>query len=275
MKEDDNSFVARVGSPLEKWNELKFVVQQENVKVFSEVAADFLDVLWCLDQYRVAGIPPPSMGKPGQADRPACGCPGLRMKGNWFSELVSLILMNQTASRLSASPGAECKAFRRLHQVDVAWPAARSAPLVCVETKVMGGPAYDGQRRRGRNQRLDESPQGAQVSGNRSEAYRREQRQRIDHWDPWRRWRHHRSTSLWCARMEQPQDSLDRMVAEVRALTETYLDGAAIFADRAASDGRSYTRWSISHGVSRCRPVGSHSQHSDEINDLASREVPA
>lgn len=165
--------------------------------------------------------------------------------------------------------------FSQTHQVDVAWPAARSAPLVCVETKVMGGPAYDGQRARAATSDWTNRRKELKFQATDLKLYRREQRQRIDHWDRWRKVAPPSVYFMWCARMEQPQDSLDRMVAEVRALTETYLDGAAIFAYRAASDGRSYEMVDIPWKDRVVDLSDLIHSISDEINDLASREVPA
>jgi len=69
--------------------------------------------------------------------------------------------------------------------------------------------------------------------------YRRKQHTHIDHWDNWRKKQPPKTYFLWCARME-PKDSLDMMISEVRALTDTYLDGAGLFAYRQHSSGSQY-----------------------------------
>ncbi|SDU70414.1 hypothetical protein [Jiangella alkaliphila] len=139
----------QVGNPADRWAGLKVRIRQENLQRISEIRRDFLDILWCLDLYRVAGVPPRGMGNPNQTSKKRLEG-AYRMKGGWFAELVSLILENQTESALA--PRTSVQGFSQLHQIDIAWPARRPRPirdpLVCVETKVMGGPAYDGGKER-------------------------------------------------------------------------------------------------------------------------------
>lgn len=209
------------------WIELKDRVQQENVKAFSDVADEFLAALWSLDQYRIKGIPPRLMGKEGQTDAQRLSG-AYRMKGGWFAELVSLLLENQTSSPLA--PRSNIQGFSQVHQIDIAWPARRNAPLVCVETKVMGGPAYNSQTARASTADWSNRRKELKFQATDLKLYRREQRQKIDHWDNWRKLAPPSVYFMWCARIKKPRDNLGRMVAEVRALTETYLDGAGIFA---------------------------------------------
>lgn len=272
MSDDDRTFEARVGHPLEKWNELKEVVQQENIKVFSEVANDFLAVLWCLDQYRIENIPPRGMGKPKQsAAQRLSGA--YRMKGGWFAELVSLILENQTDAPLA--PRSKVQGFSQTHQIDVAWPAARNAPLVCVETKVMGGPAYSGQEARGATDDWSNRRKELKFQATDLKLYRREQRQKIDHWDRWREVAPPSVYFMWCARMKEPKDNLDRMVAEVRALTETYLDGAGIFAYRPNAAATAYEVVKIPWKDRMVDLSDLIHSISDQINERAAEGVPA
>jgi hypothetical protein len=70
--------------------------------------------------------------------------------------------------------------------------------------------------------------------------YRRQAATHIDHWDNWRKTAPPSVYFLWCARMKPGADKLDKMVREVRALTETYLDGAGIFAYRANKTDSAY-----------------------------------
>lgn len=227
MSEIDWDFEDRVGHPLKKWNDLKDRVQQENIKAFSEVADDFIAVLWSLDQYRIKGIPPRAMGRATDTDAQRLSG-AYRMKGGWFAELVALLLENQTSSPLA--PRSNIQGFSQAHQIDIAWPARRNAPLVCVETKVMGGPAYNQQPARGSTADWSNRRKELKFQATDLKLYRREQRQKIDHWDNWRKIAPPSVYFMWCARMKRPSDDLDRMVSEVRALTETYLDGAGIFA---------------------------------------------
>lgn len=271
MNNQDPGLEDRLGHPLRKWEELKAVVQHENIKVFSEIAPDFLDVLWCLDMYRVAGVPPSGMGNESQSDGQRLSG-AYRMKGGWFAELVSLILENQTDSPLA--PRSRVQGFSQTHQIDVAWPAARNAPLVCVETKVMGGPPYGGQAARAATSDWTNRRKELKFQATDLKLYRREQRQKIDHWDRWRKVAPPSVYFMWCARMSEPRDNLDRMVAEVRALTETYLDGAGIFAYR----DNGFGRYEVVDIPWKDRVVDlSDLIHSisDEINEQSDAGVPA
>ena len=88
MTDEISEFEELHGSPLERWNALKARVQQHGLTRFSEVTEDFLAVLWCLDQYRIASVPPRDLGKPD--DSPAQRLDGAyRMKGGWFAGLIS------------------------------------------------------------------------------------------------------------------------------------------------------------------------------------------
>jgi hypothetical protein len=69
--------------------------------------------------------------------------------------------------------------------------------------------------------------------------YRRQEKTQIDHWDTWRKKQPPKTYFLWCARMT-PADSIDAMVAELRGLTDTYLDGAGLFAYRERPDRSGY-----------------------------------
>lgn len=253
------------------WNDLKDRVQQENIKVFSDVADDFLSVLWCLDQYRIKGIPPRLMGQVDQTDAQKLSG-AYRMKGGWFAELVSLLLENQTSSPLA--PRSNIQGFSQVHQIDIAWPARRNAPLVCVETKVMGGPAYNRQVAR---------PSTADWSNRRKELkfqatdlklYRREQRQKIDHWDNWRRIAPPSVYFMWCARMEKPKDKLPKMIAELRALTETYLDGAGLFAYEPNKAGTGYQAVSLSQSDRVVDLSDLIHRVAEEIEDRAKEGLP-
>lgn len=218
------------GSPLRLWNDLKERIQQEDIKRFSAVVDDFLGVLWCLDQYKIHGVAPRDMGKDLSG--------AYRMKGNWFADLVSLLLVNQTDSPLA--PRSNIQGFSQPHQIDIAWPTRRLAPLVCVETKVMGGPPVGRTPARAAtadwtNRRKELKFQAADLK-----LFRRQAATHIDHWDNWRKSAPPSVYFLWCARMKPGADKLDKMIREVRALTETYLDGAGIFMYGVNKSGKAY-----------------------------------
>lgn len=241
MSESEVEFLETlVGHPMEKWVALKDRVQQENLKKFSEVSEDFLSVLWCLDQYRVHGLPPRDMGKPGgSSENRLSGA--YRMKGGWFADLVSLLLVNQTDSPLA--PRSNVQGFSQLHQIDIAWPARTRPildPLVCVETKVMGGPAFGKTSARAATADWTNRRKELKFQATDLKLFRRQQETRIDHWDNWRKEAPPMVYFLWCARMNDPADRLERMISEVRALTETYLDGAGIFAYEPNSKNTGY-----------------------------------
>jgi len=219
-----------LGSPVRRWTDLKERIQQQNLKNFSDVVEQFLELLWCLDQYKVLSIAPRGLG----ADLSG----SYRMKGNWFADLISLLLVNQTNSPIA--PRSNIQGFSQVHQIDIAWPAQRIVPLVCVETKVMGGPAVGRTPARGAtsdwsNRRKELKFQAADLK-----LFRRQQETHIDHWDNWRTAAPPSVYFLWCARMAPGVDNLDKMVRELRALTETYLDGAGLFAYRENQGGDGY-----------------------------------
>ncbi len=223
-------FERLMGSPLDKWVALKDRVQQEDLKKFSEVASEFLSVLWCLDQYKIRGVVPRGMGKDISG--------AYRMKGNWFADLVSLLLVNQTSSPLA--PRTSVQGFSQLHQIDIAWPTQREAPLVCVETKVMGGPPVGGTTARAATADWSNRRKELKFQATDLKLYRRQQATQIDHWDNWRKSAPPSGYFLWCARMKPRADKLDVMIRELRALTETYLDGAGIFAYKSNANDTAY-----------------------------------
>lgn len=223
-------FEDKVGSPLELWTALKERTQQEDIKRFSEIADDFLSVLWCLDQYKIHGVSPRDMG------RDLSGA--YRMKGNWFADLISLLLVNQTASPLA--PRSNIQGFSQTHQIAIAWPFQQQVPLVCVETKVMGGPPVGSTTARAATADWTNRRKELKFQATDLKLFRRQAATHIDHWDNWRKTAPPSIYFLWCARMKPSADRLDRMVREVRALTETYLDGAGIFAYRANRNDTAY-----------------------------------
>lgn len=221
---------ATVGSPLDLWNNLKERIQQEDVKQFSDVADDFLGVLWCLDQYKIQDVTPRGMGKDLSG--------AYRMKGNWFADLISLLLVNQTATPIA--PRSNIQGFSQTHQIDIAWPIHEQAPLVCVETKVMGGPPVGPTTARAATADWTNRRKELKFQATDLKLFRRQAATHIDHWDNWRKVAPPSVYFLWCARTKPGVDKLDKMIREIRALTETYLDGAGIFAYRANKADSAY-----------------------------------
>lgn len=220
---------ARVGHPGRRWELLKSRTQQENIKLFSFVQSEFLELIWCLDSYRVEGVPPRGMGK--QDQKPSTRLSGVyRSKGNWFAELVSLLLINQTNSPLA--PRSKVEGFSQMHQIDVAWPARGKVirdPLVCAETKMTGAPAFGDTPARNAMSDWSNRRKELKFAATDLKLYRRQQFTKIDHWDNWRRKQPPLTYFLWCARMS-PKDKLEKMIEEIRAVGDTYLDGAGLFA---------------------------------------------
>jgi hypothetical protein len=219
----------RVGHPGDRWDTLKARTQHENIKLFSKVQDEFLDLIWCLDCYRIGGLPPRGMGKPGHT--PAKRLAGVyRSKGNWFAELISLLLINQSDSPLA--PRVNVEGFSQLHQIDVAWPVRGKVirdPLICAETKMTGAPAFGDTPARNAMSDWSNRRKELKFAATDLKLYRRQQLTKIDHWDNWRKKQPPLTYFLWCARMS-PKDKLERMIDEVRAVTDTYLDAAGLFA---------------------------------------------
>lgn len=238
MDEDiANGLEQQIDSPLARWAVLRGAVQDLRLKRFSDVSQDFLDLLWSLDQYRISGTPPPGMGNPDSTDDQRLDA-AVRMKGGWFATLVSLLLENQVSSPLASRT--QIQGFSQTHQIDIAWPAKRVIPLVCVETKVMGGPPYKRYAARAATADWSNRRKELKFQATDLKLYRRRQETHIDHWDNWRRSAPPLVYFLWCARLKPAADSVERMVGELRGLTETYLDGAGLLPYKENADGTGY-----------------------------------
>jgi hypothetical protein len=215
-----------VGHPLERWEALQGRVQNEGTRLFDDVAEDFLGLMWCLDQYRVAQAPPFGMGKPTTKwdDRLAAVYRG---KGNWFATLLSLLLNNRTHQVLRSR--GQIEGFSQNHQIDLAWPDRRRAPVVCAETKVTGAPAFGDTPARGAMSDWTNRRKELKFAATDLKLHRRQQSDDIGHWDVWRQDALPRCFMLWAARM-RPVDSIEKMVSEASAVVRSYLDGAGIVA---------------------------------------------
>ncbi len=227
---------ALVGHPGDKWEALKERIQSDAIRRFSDIREDWLDLLWTLDAYRRASTPPARMGN--AKARPGPRLDGIyRGKGNWFAQVVALLLENQTTQRIA--PRNRIRGFSQVHQIDVAWPVRNVDPLICVETKVTGGPPYGSHGARGALSDWSNRRKELKFAATDLKLYRRGMETQIDHWDEWRINQPPSVYLLWAARL-RPSDTIEDIVQEVDSLTNSYLDGAGIVGWREGADQASY-----------------------------------
>lgn len=90
---------ARCGHPGERLMALLDRIRAERVRDFADITDEFLALMWCLDQYRVADAAPVGMGR--QAATYRSRIDGVyRGKGNWFAILLTHLLMNRTGETI-------------------------------------------------------------------------------------------------------------------------------------------------------------------------------
>jgi hypothetical protein len=232
---------ALVGNPAEKLLALKERIQGEFIRTFKEVEADFLDLLWTVDTYRVERVVPRAAAGT-KIKAVAQGGEGIyRTKGNFFSEVITAILSNKTSSQLA--PRSKVQGFSQTHQIDIAWPARNSKvlvdPLICCEAKLTGAPAYeDKPARKGladwSNRRKELKFQATDLK-----LYRQAANTKIHNWDQWRKKAAPLVYTLWAARLEDFKE-LTKMVSEAQVLTATYSDGVGIFGFVVNAKGNGY-----------------------------------
>jgi hypothetical protein len=231
---------AVVGHPRAKWLRLQARVQDEAITQFTDVADDWLDIMWTLDAYRIERVPPLDMGK--EATDSSTRLDAIyRGKGNWFASLLALLLENRTDHKLA--PRVDVQGFSQNHQIDVAWPDRGTKPmedpLVCLETKVTGAPAYGSTPARGAMSDWSNRRKELKFQATDLKLYRRQQETSIEHWDVWRQREMPKVYFLWAGRMG-PKDRMEKMIAETQALVKTYLDAAGIFAWKENAYGTGY-----------------------------------
>lgn len=241
---------ALVGNPAEKLHELKARIQNHTIRTFREVETEFLDILWTLDFYRREEVIPRT-AKPLSGKEPTDTGDGLyRSKGNFFSEVMTLILSNKTTSLLA--PRSKVQGFSQTHQIDIAWPGRDGKilvdPLICCEAKLTGAPAVRSTPARGgladwSNRRKELKFQATDLK-----LYRQAANTRINNWDVWRRKATPSVYTLWAARLEDPAQ-LAKMVSEAQALTSTYSDGVGIFGFTPNSTDSGYIAATLSASV--------------------------
>lgn len=209
----------RVGNPLKKWELLQGEVQSGAISKFADIQNAWLDLMWTLDSYRSEQVLPAGFKDFGSFNRG---------KGNWFGELLCLLLQNRTHHRIAARQ--KVSGFSQRHQIDVAWPARGEDPLVCCETKVTGAPAFGSTPARGAMNDFSNRRKELKFAATDLKLYRRQEQTKIAHWDVWRRSEPPKTYFLWAARLNYPKDKIKVLVREARILIDTYLDGAGLFA---------------------------------------------
>lgn len=226
---------ALVGHPREKWEELKAAVQAEAIRDFARVEPNWLDLMWTLDTYRVAQLAPRGLKDIGALNRG---------KGNWFAELLALLLQNRTNQPIS--PRQSIQGFSQDHQIDIAWPARAVDPLVCCETKVTGAPGYGSTPARGAMSDFSNRRKEIKFAATDLKLYRRQKETAIEHWDVWRQREPPKTFFLWAARLDPGRrDRLGALVREARILVNTYLDGAGIVAWQPVAGAKGYRALSL------------------------------
>lgn len=225
----------KVGHPETLRNDLIARVQDRAIRRFSEVQDDWMQLMWSLDAFRIAGLTPSGMGKGG-----ASGFEGVyRGKGNWFALLLSLLIENQTGQGVGSRT--KIQGFSQLHQIDLAWPSRKVDPLVCAETKVTGAPAYGDTPARGAMSDWSNRRKELKFAATDLKLARRQQETSIQHWDVWRQAAPPKCFFLWAARLDPGKnDSVDRMADGAQSVVNTYLDGAGVFAWRENAERTGY-----------------------------------
>lgn len=258
---------SKVGHPEVLRDDLVARVQNRAIKRFSDVQDEWMELMWSLDAFRVAGISPSGMGKGG-----ASGFEGVyRGKGNWFALLLSLLIENQTGQLVGSRT--EIQGFSQMHQIDLAWPSRKLDPLVCAESKVTGAPAFRGTPARGAMSDWSNRRKELKFAATDLKLARRQQETSIEHWDVWRQDAPPKCFFLWAARLDPGKnDSVDRMAIGAQSVVNTYLDGAGVFAWKENSRGTGY----------EAEPLAARSRISDlddvlyriasEINRAAGRD---
>lgn len=239
MSETLETLELSVGHPGGRWDSLLALVQDRGIKRFSEIERPWLDLMWCLDQYRIAGVAPRGMGKTGLAASRRLAAV-YRMKGNWFALLIAALLQNRTNQAIGAK--SKVIGFSQSHQIDVAWPNREDDPLVCIETKVTGAPRFGDTPTRGALADFSNRRKELKFAATDLKLYRRQDETSIDHWGAWRSVAPPKTYFLWGARLrtDRNPDSVISLAREVQALVDSYLDGAGVLAWQENSSGTAY-----------------------------------
>jgi hypothetical protein len=222
--------------PLALFESLRERIQRDGITRFREIDEDWLNLIWCLDQYRIRGLVPAGMGNPKVAPTRRFAAI-YRMKGNWFGQLLAALLQNRT--RLEVASRTRVQGFSQWHQIDVAWPPREVDPLICIETKVTGAPAYLDTPARGALSDWTNRRKELKFASTDLKLFRSQDATVIDHWGVWRGSATPRTYFVWAARMRSGRsgDRIETLVREAQALVSSYLEGAAIVAWAESADG--------------------------------------
>ena len=220
------------------------------------VEAEWLELMWSLDAYRIAGVAPRDMGN-DKIDEGRRLAAIYRSKGNWFATLMAVLLQNQTYQPIR--PRIKVQGMSQVHQIDVAWPPRDVDVLVCAETKVTGAPAYGSTPARSAISDFANRRKELKFAATDLKLYRRDQDTQIEHWGVWREATPPKTYFLWAARLRESgtrgDDRIDRLGVEAQALVNSYLDGAGLVA------------WRVSPGKAGYEPVSLPSIASVSILD--------
>jgi len=240
MTESIDSLAQRLGHPNQLWEALKFRVQDQAITEFAAVRNDWLRLMWSIDGYRVAGVPPEGMGR--QSVSPSARLAAIyRSKGNWFSTVLALLLQNRTTQVIL--PRVKVQGFSQSHQIDLAWPSRDQDPLVCVESKVTGAPGFGSTPSRSALADFTTRRKELKFAATDLKLFRRQQATSIDHWGAWREKAPPKTYFVWAARLRTRDGSADdpaKLVTEAQALVNTYLEGAGLVAWRERTDQEGY-----------------------------------
>lgn len=241
MLRASESLESEVGHPGELWVELQARVQDQAIRDFRAVESDWLTLMWSIDAFRRAEIPPRAMGRLAVESRARLAAI-YRSKGNWFATLIALLLQNRTHQPIS--PRTKVQGFSQIHQIDVAWPVRDEDPLVCAETKVTGAPGFGSTPARGALADFSNRRKELKFAATDLKLFRRQQETAIEHWGVWRENAPPKTYFLWAARLRTDGrgggDDIDRLVVEADALRSSYLDGTGLVAWRQRSYGDGY-----------------------------------
>jgi hypothetical protein len=234
-----------VGHPGDRNDELLQRVQAEAITQFTHVQNDWLQLMWCIDRYRIEGVAPRGIGNLGKPETTRLAAV-YRMKGNWFAKLIAALLQNRTSQEIAAK--GQVQGFSQPLQVDIAWPARDVDPLVCIHTLVTGAPAYGSTPARGAMSDWSKRRKEVKFAATDLKLWRR-QEEPIENWGVWRANAPPKTYFLWAARLRTgpSPDNLNTLVREARLLGDTYLDGVGILVWRECSDGNGYEAVPLPH----------------------------
>ena len=226
-----------MGNPGGLWKELAASVAADpKIQTFSEISAEWFRLMWSLDSFRSAGVAPLGMGnEAASVENRLSGI--YRAKGNWFAAILAQLLTNATGQDIK--PRQKVQGFSQTHQIDIAWPARKDDPLVCVEVKVTGGPAYGSTGARGALNDWSNRRKELKFAATDLKLGRRRHDTQIDSWGVWRRDAPPATYILWGARL-RPDDRIERVAQQAERLVGTYLDGGGVVAWQTSSDGLGY-----------------------------------